>query len=164
MRIEVPVAEAVAVAVAQGMLPPFVHDVRAEGSTLHLVVDAAQVMGRSGIGRFLGGLAGQVPVTARLTGWADGVVTVAVTAESRGLPLQRFMPMLEGQIQAQLRRHGLPDSVVDVRTGAAEPVIAVDVQRLVDAKVAGVTVTAVELRDAVVHVTAAVGPQGLRLR
>ena len=154
MRLELPVTEALSIAATMGVIPPFVQGIRAEGSTVHLQIDAAQVMGGSGIGRFLGGLAGLVPVAAHFTGFADGVATVSVTAEARGVPLHRFMPMVEGRIKAQLAAQGLPPGVVEVRTGPSDPVIAIDVRRLVAAKVSGVAVTDVALRDATVHVTA----------
>lgn len=163
MRLELPVTEALSIAAMMGVVPPFVQDVRAEGSTVHLQVDAARVMGGSGIGRFLGGLAGHVPVAARFTGFADGVATIAVTAEARGIPLHRFMPMVEGRIKEKLAEQGLPPGVVEVRTGASDPVIAVDVRRLVAAKVSGVVVTDVALLDATVHVTATTTDEPFRL-
>lgn len=159
MRIELPVSEALALGESQGLVPPFVHDLRVEGETVRLQVDAGRLMGQSGgIGRFLGGLAGRVPVTARFTGWADGVATVTVTAESHGIPLHRFMPLVEGQVRQKLREQGLPDGAVDFRTGADDPVVAVDVRRLLATKVAGVVVTDLRLRDAVLHVTVALDP------
>lgn len=159
MRIELPMSEALALGEAQGLVPPFVHDVRVQGSTVRLQVDAGELMGRSGgLGRFLGGLAGRVPITATFTGWADGVATITVTAESRGIPLHRFMPLVEGQVRQKLREQGLPDGVVDFRTGPADPVVTVDVRRLVASKVAGVVVTDLRLHDGALHVTAALDP------
>lgn len=166
MRIELPVTEALALGAAAGALPPFLREVRADGSVVHLMVDAGMLMGRQGgLGGFLGGLLGVVPVTVTFSGYADGVATVTLRADARGLPVHRFLPLLEGQIRAQLAQQGIPDGVVDFRTGAGDPVIAVDVQRLVAAKVAGVTVSDVALRDATVHVTAVVGRgEQVRLR
>ncbi|WP_182112439.1 MULTISPECIES: hypothetical protein [unclassified Actinotalea] len=160
MRIELPLDEVLTLATTQGVVPPFVHGLRADGETLRLRVDAAEVMGRSGgLGRLLGGLAGEVPITARFTGWADGVVTLAVTAESRGIPLHRFMPLVENKIRERLRAAGLPDGVVEVRTGPSDPVIAVDTRRLLAAKVAGVVVTDVRVHDATLHVAAVLDPE-----
>lgn len=159
VRIELPTDEALALARAQGVIPPFVRSVRVQGATVHVVVDAAQLLGKQGgLGRFLGGLAGDVPVAATFTGWADGVATVTVRAESRGIPLHRFMPLVEGKVREQLRAQGLPDGVVDFRTGAEDPVVAVDVRRLVASKVAGLVVTDLRLHDGVVVLTAALEP------
>ncbi|MBX9243485.1 hypothetical protein ICW40_01530 [Actinotalea ferrariae] len=164
MRIELPLSEALALGEAQGAIPPFVHDIRVVGSAVHLQVDAGQVMGRSGgLARFLGGLAGRVPIAATFTGWADGVATLTVTAESRGIPLHRFLPLIEGQIKAKLREQGIPEGAVDVRTGAGDPVVAVDVRRLLASKVSGLVVTDLRLQDATLHVTAALDP-GVRFR
>lgn len=159
MRIELPLGEALTLARSQGVIPPFVDGVRVHGSTIHLQVDAAQVMGsQGGLGRFIGGLAGKVPVSATFTGWADGVATVTVRAESRGIPLHRFMPLVEGRIRQQLRAQGLPDGAVEFRTGADDPVVAVDVRRLLASKVAGVVVTDLRLADGTLHVTASLDP------
>ncbi|GGC00237.1 hypothetical protein [Cellulomonas carbonis] len=159
MQLTVTVAEALSLAAAKQPLPPFVRSVDAEGSTLRLRVDISRLPDAPSALRFVAAAVGTVDVVVRFTGYADGVATLAVTSQARGLPVHTLLNALTDTATAQLRRRGLGD-VVEIRRGASEPTVAVHVQRAVEARTAGLVVTAVDLRDATVHATVAVGPPG----
>ncbi|WP_024286466.1 hypothetical protein [Cellulomonas sp. KRMCY2] len=163
MQLALPFTEALALATATGPLPPLVRSVRADGSVVHAEIDLRQIPDASRALRLAAAAAGTMAVTARLAGYDDGVARLTVTAHARGLPAHKLLGHLIGPVNAALRRQGLPEGLVTVVGGAeepgepGEPMVVVRVQDVVDARATGVLVTAVDLREAVVHVTATVG-------
>ena len=157
MQIALPFAEAIAVVVAKEPLPPMVRDVRCEGSTIHADIDLREIPDPSTGLRLAAAAVGVVAVTLRFADYSDGVVTLVVTAHARALPAHKLVPYLVGPINAALRDRGLPPGLVEVQRGESEPWIVIAVQDAVSAKVEGVTVTDLALRDAVIHVEASVG-------
>ena len=157
MQLALPFSEALALATAARALPALVRSVRADGSVVHAEIDLRQIPDASPALRFAAAAAGTMAVTASLAGYDDGVARLTITAHARGLPAHKLLGHLIGPVNAALRRQGLPEGLVEVVVGAGEPIVVVRLQDAVDAKVTGVLVTAVDLRDAVVHVTAAVG-------
>lgn len=157
MQIALPFTEALALAAAAGPLPPMVRSVRAEGSTVRALVDLRQVPSTSGAARLAFAAIGTVEVRARLLDMAHGTATVEVQAEARGLPAHKLLRHLTGTITSVLRERGLPEDLVEVQQGTEAPLVLVHVQRAVDARAAGVTVTGLGLRDAVIYAEVTIG-------
>jgi hypothetical protein len=162
MQIALPFTEALAVAASQKLLPPMLSGIHCEGSTVHAEVDLRAIPDPSTALRFAAAAAGTVAVTARFAGYADGVVTLVVTAHARTLPAHKLLPYLLGPINAMLREQGLPEGLVEIQRGESEPWVLIDVQQAVATKADGVTVTALGLRNAVIHVDVALGNVRLR--
>lgn len=160
MQIQLPFGEALGLATALGPFPPLVRSVHADGSVVHAELDLREIP-TSGALRLVAHALGTITVTARLAGYDGGVARLAVTAHARGLPAHK-LGLLVGPVNTALRRHGLPAELVEVVAGPQAPMVVVRVQDAVDVRVTGVLVTAVDLRDAVVHVTAEVGAVRLR--
>ena len=157
MHLDLPFDEALAVALSRGPFPPLVRTLRAEGSTVHVDVDLAQIPDASFAVKMAAAALGTVAVSGTVIGFEAGVVLVAVTFHARQLPAHTVLKHAIGPINDLLRARGLPEGLVEVRRGTETPVVAIAVQQAVDAKVEGVTVTALVLRDAVLSVTARVG-------
>jgi hypothetical protein len=139
-----------------------VRDLRCEGSTIHAEIDLREIPDPSTRLRLAAAAVGVVAVTVRFADYSAGVATLVVTAHARALPAHKLVPYLVGPINAALRDRGLPAGLVEVQRGETEPWIVIAVQRGLSAKVEGVTVTDLALRDAVIHVEATVG--ALRVR
>lgn len=159
MQLTVTVAEALALAAAQQPLPPFVRSVDADGSAVRLRVDIGRLPDAPSALRFVAAAVGVVDVVVRFSGYAEGVATLTVTSQARGLPVHTLLNALTDTATAQLRRRGLGE-LVEIHRGTSEPTVAVHVQRAVAERTAGLTVTALDLRDATVHATVAVGAPG----
>lgn len=155
MHVSLTVPEAVALATVAEPLPPFVRRVDATGSELHATVDLARMPELPGALRLAASLLGAVEVVATFAGYDDGVATFAVTSRARSLPLHALLNVLTDTVTAQLRRRGLGD-LVEVRRGDP-PLLAVRLQDAVRAKVDGLTVRDLALRDGVVHLDLVVG-------
>ena len=162
MQIALPFAEAIAVVVAKEPLPPMVRDLRCEGSTIHADIDLRAIPDPSTSLRLAAAAVGVVAVTVRFADFSAGAVTLVVTAHARALPAHKLVPFLVGPINAALRDRGLPPGLVEVQRGESEPWVVIAVQDAISAKVDGVTVTELALRDAVIHVEATVGALHVR--
>lgn len=160
MRIELSVAEAVALATAVRPLPPGVRDVRpaASGDAVEVDVEPAGLPGASGLARLAGALAGVVTVTARIASWSDGAATVTLAAQARGIAVDRLLGPFLGTIRQALAAQGLPPDVVVLRTGADGPELVVQVQRAVDERVRGAVVRDVALSAGTLRVEVSVEP------
>jgi len=156
MRIELPFAEALSFATARSPLPPFVTSIRCDDDTIRAVIDLRGIRVSSTAARFALAAAGDVDVTARPTGYADGVLTVALTAHAWGLPAHRLVPLLVDRIDDALRDAGVPDGAVRIERGDPHTVVRVDVQRLIAERVSGLVVTAFSLGGAVLRADAVV--------
>ena len=156
VRIEVTVDEAVRLARAARPLPAMVLGVRAAGEAgdaVEVDLDPTLLPGASGLLRFGAALAGQVTVTARFLGFADGDATFALAAQARGLTVDRLLNHLTGAIAAALAAQGLPPDVVALHPGEEGPVLVAHAQAVVDARATGVVVQAVALRAGAATVT-----------
>lgn len=156
MYLELPFDEALVLAASRGPLPPMVRSLRAEGSTVHVEVDLRLIPDPPLALRLAAGALGSVAVSATYVGFDAGSVRLAITFHARQLPAHLVLNHAIGPINDLLRAQGLPDGLVEVRRGAQEPLVVVNVQAAVDAKVDGVLVTALDLREAVLRVTTAV--------
>jgi hypothetical protein len=157
MQLALPFAEAVALVVAKAPLPPMVRGLHCEGSTVHADIDLRAIPDPSTALRLAAAAAGTVAVTVRFAAYSDGMATLVVTAHARALPAHKLVPYLIGPVNAALRDRGLPSGLVEVQRGQSEPWVVIAVQRAVSAKVEGLAVTDLGLRDAVFHLEANVG-------
>ena len=157
MQIQLPLTEALSLALAAKPLPPMVLAVRASGASLEADIDAGAVTGGGGLRGLMGKMAGTVTATATFTSFAAGTAVFGVRAQARGMAVESMIGQFSGTLQGIVRRAGLPADVVELREGAAGPELLVHVQRAVDAKVSGVTVTDLVVADGVAHVAATVG-------
>ncbi|GEN81258.1 hypothetical protein [Actinotalea fermentans] len=165
MRIEVTVDEAVRLARAARPLPAMVLGVRAAGEAgdaVEVDLDPALLPGASGLLRFGAALAGQVTVTARFLGFADGDATFALAAQARGLTVDRLLNHLTGAIADALAAQGLPPDVVELRPGEDGPVLVAHAQAAVDARATGVVVRGVGLTSGQVAIEVEIGDARLR--
>ena len=152
MQITLPLTEALAVARGSGRVPAFVIDLAPSADGVTARVDLQSMPDAPTALRWAAALAGPVDVVIRSTGYADGVATFAVTSRARAVPLHVLVNSLSSTVTNVLRQRGLGD-VVEVRRGQEEPVVAVAVQRAVDRQAPGARVTAMAVRDGVVHLT-----------
>lgn len=163
MQITIPFPEAVAIASAVEPLPPVIHSLSCEGSTVDAELDLGAIPDAPSALRFAAAFAGIVAVTARMVGYSDGIATVSVTAHARALPAHKLLPYLLGPINDVLRKNGLPEGLVQIKRTDTDPLVLIDVQTAVETKATGVTVTALDLRDAIVHLEARIGQVRLPL-
>jgi hypothetical protein len=166
MQIVISVTEALSLALARGPLPPVVRSVVADGSTVHAEIDLRAVPDPPTALRLAASALGTVSVALRYTGFDGAVATFEVSAQARALPAHKLLNYLVGPINGALAARGLPEGLVAIRkgTGAStgEPVLAVGVRDAVAAQVEGVTLTALDVRDGAVHVTAEIGQVKVR--
>jgi hypothetical protein len=162
MQLVLPFTEAIAFASAREPLPPMVHDLRCDGSTLHALIDLRAFPDPPTGLRFAAAAVGVVAVTARFADYSDGKVTMVVTAHARTFPAHKLLPYLLGPINGALRARGLPDGLVEVQRGETEPWVVIDIQRAVSTKIDGVRVVDLRLQDAVIHFEASVGSVRVR--
>ena len=157
MQLALPFAEAIAVAVAKEPLPPMVRDLRCEGSTIHADIDLRAIPDpstapapRRGGGRHGRGH-GPVRRLLRRGGDARGdrARPGAPRAQAGAVPRRPDQRRAAGPRPAP--------GLVEVQRGESEPWVVIAVQDAISAKVEGVTVTDLALRDAVFHVEATVG-------
>jgi hypothetical protein len=162
VKIVLPIAEALSLVTSMYRLPAMVSDVHGESSTMHATIDPRHLADASGAMRLAAQAAGSVAVAARFAGYADGVATFTIAAQARGLPAHRLVNLVSGRVNGALRRRGLPEGLVEVRKGEGEPILALHLQRAIDAKIEGVTLTGFEFADGTALVEATVGEARLR--
>ncbi|MEP7763400.1 hypothetical protein [Sanguibacter sp. 25GB23B1] len=162
MQLVISVAEALSLALARGPLPNVVRSVVAEGSTVHAEIDLRAVPDPPTALRLAASALGTVSVALRYTGFDGSVATFEVSAQARALPAHKLLNYLVGPVNRALASRGLPDGLVEIRRGTGEPVLAIGVRDAVAAEVEGVTLTALDVRDGAVHVTADIGAVRLR--
>ncbi len=162
MKLALPFPEALSLATAEKPLPPVLRSVDCRGDTLsaEIVLDALPT--RSIAVQLAAAAAGTVAVTARFVGFSEGVVTFAVTAHARTLPVHKLLQFVLDPVNKAIRDRGLPEGLVRIDHGDAGPIVLIDVQQAVETKASGVTVTRLELLDAVIHAEATIGTVRLR--
>lgn len=151
MRLTMTVREAVTLARAADVVPPFVLDVRADGDVVHVDVDPTGVPGLSGVMRLGAALAGVVTAEVRLLRFTDGVATFGLALRARGLNVSSLVNAFASYATDMVRKQGL-DVPITVRQEATGPVVDVGVQAAVDGQVTGVRVVGLTLQDASVQV------------
>ena len=157
MKLALPFLEAISLATAEKPLPAAIRSVDCVGDTLHAEIALDALPSRSIALQLAAAVAGTVTVTARLAGYADGVATFVLTAHALALPIHKLLPFLLDPVNKAIRDRGLPEGLLQVQRGDAGPLILIDVQQAVETKVSGMTVTNLQLVDAVIHVDATIG-------
>ncbi|MFP7759857.1 hypothetical protein [Marisediminicola sp. LYQ134] len=156
MKLTLPFDEALALATSGAALPVMLDDVRCEGSTIHTEVDLTQIETTAFAKQLAFAAAGTVTVTARFLGFTSGVVSFAITAHARGLPAHKLVPYLLDPINRGLNESGMPPGLVELERGESEPVVLIDLQKAVDSRMAGMTITAFDLADSTLVLEAVV--------
>lgn len=157
MKLTLPFPEALAVATSERPLPPVIRSLRCEDATLHAEIDLDAIPIQSFALRLAAAAAGTMTVTARFAGFSAGVATFVITAHARGLPAHKLLPYLLDPVDKAMRDSGLPEGLLEIQRGESDPLVLVDVQKAIEIKASGVSVTHLDLLDAVFHVEAAVG-------
>jgi hypothetical protein len=157
MRIELPFPEAVALATARQPLPSLVTFLSASDESVLADIDLRALHPDSFALSLAFAAAGTVSITARFTGFADGIATFAVTAHARGLPAHKVVPYLLRTVNSAIVRFGVPEGVVEVTDGADGPLVRIDLQRAIETAVLGVRVTSFLLRGARIVLDAEIG-------
>ncbi len=162
MKLALPFPEALALATAEKPLPEVIRSVDCRGEKLHAEIDLNALPTRSTAVRLAAAVAGTVSVTARFAGYSEGVATFVITAHALGLPVHKLLPFLLDPVNKAIRDRGLPEGLLQVERGDDDPLVLIDVQQAVERKASGVTVTNIQLLDAVIHLEATIGRVGLR--
>ncbi len=157
MKLTLPFREALALATAEKPLPPVIRSVDCVGETLHAEIALDSLPSRSIALQLAAAVAGTVTVTARLTGYAGGVATFVITAHALALPVHKLLPFLLDPVNKAIRDRGLPEGLLEVQRGDPNPLVLIDVQKAVETKASGVTLTDLRLVDAVLHAEATIG-------
>ena len=154
MRVDIPFAELLALATSEKSLPDFVESVTAAGATVRAMVDLRKVPSDSLPVRLALGAAGVVELSAEIVDFDIGVASLRVTVQARGLPAHKLLPYLITPIDSAIRKRGLPAGLVRIDRGDGDPLVLLDVQKAVDSRVEGVTITKLRMRDAELRVDA----------
>lgn len=156
MKLALRFPEAVALATAVNPLPPVIRSLDCAGDTLHAEIDLDAIPIRSFALQLAAAAAGTVTFTARFAEYSAGVATFVVTAHARGLPAHKLLPYLLDPVNKAMRDRGLPEGLIEIQRGETEPLVLINVQKAVETKASGVTVTSMQLQDAVIHVEATI--------
>ncbi len=161
MKLALPFPEALSLATVEKPLPPVIRSLDCVGETLQAEIDLDALPAKSFALQLAAAAAGTVPVTARFAGYSDGVVTFAITAHVWNLPAHKLLPFLLEPINNAIQEKGLPEGLLRLHRGDAEPLVLIDIQKAVDTKASGVTVRDLQLVDAVLHLEATIGTVSL---
>ena len=128
-------------------LPSFVTSVSGRGDVLDLVADPRQVKRLPGPLKLATRLAPTVRAALRVVDVTDGVATISVDASAGGMPAHKLLGLASSRIESVVASKGLPAGSVRVLPDAR---IALDVQRLLQARGTAVRVTDVAFKDGTV--------------
>ena len=128
-------------------LPSFITSVSGRGDVLDLVADPRQVKRLPGPLKLATRLAPTVRAALRVVEVRDGVATISVDASAGGLPAHKLLGLASSRIESVVAAKGLPAGSVRVLPDAR---IALDVDRLLQARVPGARVSDVSFKDGVV--------------
>jgi hypothetical protein len=162
MKLALPFDEALALATIEKPLPPVLRALTCQGETVRAEIDLEALPTRSIALQLAALAAGTVTLTATFAGYADGVASFAISAHARTLPVHKLLPYLIDPLENALRERGLPEGLLRIARGDTAPLVLVDVQRAIETKTTGMTVTAFRLADAVLSVDATIGAIVLR--
>lgn len=145
MHIRLTPVEALGLAKLSGQgPPPVISSIAGDGDVLRVVLDLRRLDTLPGPLRLAVRIAPIVRADVRIESYARGVATLAVEANAAGLPAHRLLSLAATPIEQAVARQGFPPGVVDVQPDAR---IAVDVERLLDARLPGLTVTSLRVQD-----------------
>lgn len=159
MHVELTACEALRLAGAGGPLPPVVRGVRADGDAVTVELDGRTTPGLTGAAHLAASLVGVVPVEVRPLGVTDGVATFALAVRVRGVPVHGLLRALQGLVDERLAQRGLPAGTVRLSRTEQGAVAVVALDALVRRAVVGLAVVGLALRDGVVRLDLAVGPE-----
>ena len=125
-------------------LPSFITSVSGRGEVLDLVADPRQVKRLPAPLRLATRLAPTVRASVHVIDVTDGVATLSVDASAGGLPAHRLLGLAASRIESVVAAKGLPAGSVRVLPDAR---IALDVERLLQARVPGARVRDMAFRD-----------------
>ena len=138
MHIRIAPEEVLSLARIAKQAPPVISSVVGDGDVIRVVADLRRVETLPGPLKLAVKIAPIVRADVRLASFERGVATLAVEVNAAGLPAHRLLSLAAAPIEHEVAKQGLPPGVVDVQPDAR---IAVDVERLLEAKFPGVTVT-----------------------
>ncbi|GGM25366.1 hypothetical protein ACFQBY_04585 [Promicromonospora citrea] len=153
MHIRIAPEEVLGLARIARQAPPVISSVVGDRDVIRVVADLRRLETLPGPLRLAVKIAPIVRADVRLASFERGVATLAVEVNAAGLPAHRLLSLAAAPIEQEVAKQGLPPGVVDVQPDAR---IAVDVERLLDAKVPGLTVTGVAVDDGQVVLDASV--------
>ena len=138
MHIRIAPEEVLSLARIAKQAPPVISSVVGDGDVIRVVADLRRLETLPGPLKLAVKIAPIVRADVRLASFERGVATLAVEVNAAGLPAHRLLSLAAAPIEHEVAKQGLPPGVVDVQPDAR---IAVDVERLLEAKFPGVTVT-----------------------
>ncbi|MFD6444784.1 hypothetical protein ACFWEJ_06775 [Promicromonospora sp. NPDC060204] len=138
MHIRIAPEEALGLARIAKQAPPVISSVVGDGDVIRVVADLRRLETLPGPLKLAVKIAPIVRGDVKLASFERGVATLAVEVNAAGLPAHRLLSLAAAPIEQEVAKQGLPPGVVDVQPDAR---IAVDVERLLEAKFPGVTVT-----------------------
>ncbi|RYV52018.1 hypothetical protein [Pengzhenrongella frigida] len=163
MRLSLTFPEALEFALLGGALPPVLREVTATGSTVRADVDLRAVPAPPFALRALATIAPTVRVDATFRSFAGGRATFDLVIKAGAVPVQKLLNQLTPLLNSGLRAAHLPAGLVVVEQGPhGEPQAVLDLQSAVALRATGVTITAFEIADASVDLTATVHQLALR--
>jgi hypothetical protein len=118
--------------------PPVITSVVGDGDVIRVVADLRRLETLPGALKLAVKIAPIVRADVKLAGFERGVATLSVEVNAAGLPAHRLLSLAAAPIEQEVAKQGLPPGVVDVQPDAR---IAVDVERLLEAKIPGLTVS-----------------------
>ncbi|GAA4719519.1 hypothetical protein GCM10023216_05190 [Isoptericola chiayiensis] len=125
-------------------LPRFVTEVGGQGDVLDVVADARSVKSLPGPLKMATRLVPAVRSKLRVEEFDGGVAVLSVDASAGGLPAHKLLGLAKSRIESVLESKGLPAGSVQIRPDAR---IALDVQRLVEARHPGTVVQNMAFAD-----------------
>ncbi|HEV6954694.1 MAG TPA: hypothetical protein VKY86_15770 [Promicromonospora sp.] len=153
MHIRIAPEEVLGLARIARQAPPVISSVVGDRDVIRVVADLRRLETLPGPLKLAVKIAPIVRADVRLASFERGVATLAVEVNAAGLPAHRLLSLAAAPIEQEVAKQGLPPGVVDVQPDAR---IAVDVERLLDAKVPGLTVTGVAVDDGQVVLDASI--------
>jgi hypothetical protein len=153
VHIRIAPEEALALARITKQAPPVITSVVGDGDVIRVVADLRRLDTLPGPLKLAVKVAPIVRADVKLASFERGVATLSVEVNAAGLPAHRLLSLAAAPIEHEVAKQGLPPGVVDVQPHAR---IAVDVERLLEAKVPGVTVSGVKVEDGRIIVDASV--------
>jgi hypothetical protein len=133
--------------------PPVISSVVGDGDVIRVVADLRRLETLPGPLKLAVKIAPIVRADVKLASFERGVATLSVEVNAAGLPAHRLLSLAAAPIEQEVAKQGLPPGVVDVQPDAR---IAVDVERLLEAKFPGVTVTGAKVEGGQIVLDASV--------
>ncbi|MFI2485278.1 hypothetical protein ACH47X_00115 [Promicromonospora kroppenstedtii] len=153
MHIRIAPEEVLSLARIAKQAPPVISSVVGDGDVIRVVADLRRVEALPGPLKLAVKIAPIVRADVKLASFERGVATLAVEVNAAGLPAHRLLSLAAAPIEHEVAKQGLPPGVVDVQPDAR---IAVDVERLLEAKFPGVTVTGAKVAGSQIVLDASV--------